>query len=109
MRDKSTETVAIIGQGYVGLPLAMALVEANWHVIGFDSDKDKISLLNSGLSPIEDIDKSSILESINSGKYVPTTEIKHLLKAKLDTSNIASNLDKNLFQSLIMADQFAHL
>jgi UDP-N-acetyl-D-glucosamine dehydrogenase len=94
VRDKSTETVAIIGQGYVGLPLAMALVEANWHVVGFDLDKDKISLLNSGLSPIEDIDNSLILESINSGKYVPTTEIKHLLKAKIIIICVPTPLDE---------------
>jgi UDP-N-acetyl-D-glucosamine dehydrogenase len=72
----------------------MALVEANWHVVGFDLDKDKISLLNSGLSPIEDIDNSLILESINSGKYVPTTEIKHLLKAKIIIICVPTPLDE---------------
>ena len=45
MSDKWNDTVAIIGQGYVGLPLAMTLVEANWQVIGFDSDEDKTNAL----------------------------------------------------------------
>lgn len=94
MSDKSSETVAIIGQGYVGLPLAMTLVKANWHVIGFDSDEDKISLLNSGLSPIEDISNSLVSESISDGRYLPTKEIKHLLKAKIIVICVPTPLDK---------------
>lgn len=94
MIDKSNDTVAIIGQGYVGLPLAMTLVEANWQVIGFDSDEDKISLLNSGLSPIEDVSNSSVSESISNGTYLPTNEIKHLSKAKTIIICVPTPLDE---------------
>ena len=94
MSDKSNNTVAIIGQGYVGLPLAMAIVEANWQVIGFDSDEDKINLLSSGLSPIKDVSNSSVLESISNGTYLPTNEIKHLLKAKTIIVCVPTPLDE---------------
>ena len=92
--DKSNDTVAVIGQGYVGLPLAMTLIEANWQVIGFDSDEDKIRLLNSGLSPIEDVSNSSVSESISNGTYLPTNEIKHLLKAKTIIICVPTPLDE---------------
>ncbi len=93
MSDKSNKTVAIIGQGYVGLPLAMTLVKANWQVVGFDSDEDKISLLNSGLSPIEDISNSLVSESISNGNYLPTNDIKHLLRAKIIVICVPTPLD----------------
>jgi len=91
--DKSNKTVAIIGQGYVGLPLAMTLVKANWQVVGFDSDEDKISLLNSGLSPIEDVSNSLVSESISNGNYLPTSDIKQLLRAKIIVICVPTPLD----------------
>ena len=93
MSDKSNKTVAIIGQGYVGLPLAMTLVKANWQVVGFDSDEDKISLLNSGLSPIEDVSNSLVSESISNGNYLPTSDIKQLLRAKIIVICVPTPLD----------------
>ena len=42
--------VSVIGQGYVGLPLALAASEAGYSVFDFDTDSKKIALLNSGKS-----------------------------------------------------------
>lgn len=94
MSNELNDVVAIIGQGYVGLPLAMTLVEANWNVIGYDSDEDKIKLLNSGLSPIEGIENSLVLESMRNGKYLPTTEVNHLLKANIIVICVPTPLDE---------------
>ncbi len=47
--------VAIIGLGYVGLPLAMALVDAGYTVIGVDASESRIDELRAGRSPIDDI------------------------------------------------------
>ena len=55
MTVKSTKTVAIIGQGYVGLPLAVAAATAGWKVIGVDSLESKVAKINSGSSPVEDV------------------------------------------------------
>ena len=49
-RDK---TLAVIGQGYVGLPLAMAAVDAGWTVIGVDNFEAKVAQINSGSSTVE--------------------------------------------------------
>ena len=47
--------VAVIGQGYVGLPLALAAAEAGYEVVGIDTDAARVAGLNSGKSPIGDI------------------------------------------------------
>ena len=60
----STETVAVIGLGYVGLPLAVEASKAGHNVIGFDIDKDKIKILNTGHSLVEDIEDETLLKLI---------------------------------------------
>jgi UDP-N-acetyl-D-glucosamine dehydrogenase len=47
--------VAIIGLGYVGLPLALVFAEAGYQVIGVDVDGNKVDAINRGESYIEDI------------------------------------------------------
>lgn len=62
--------VAVIGLGYVGLPLAIAACDADYQVIGIDSDSEKIKNINSGNSFIEEIDDMKISEFISSKKLV---------------------------------------
>ena len=50
--------VVIVGQGYVGLPLAMSICAAGHAVTGFDLNSKIVSDLNSGISHIEDIDSN---------------------------------------------------
>jgi len=44
--------VAIVGQGYVGLPLAVAAAEAGHTVVGIDTDAARVGLLNQSKSPV---------------------------------------------------------
>lgn len=46
------EKVVIIGQGYVGLPLAQAACQSDWQVTGFDINEDTVASLNQTLIPI---------------------------------------------------------
>lgn len=46
--------VCIIGLGYVGLPLAILLASKGYPVLGFDRDKEKVDLIQKGISPIQD-------------------------------------------------------
>ncbi|MDH3302205.1 MAG: nucleotide sugar dehydrogenase [Acidimicrobiia bacterium] len=64
--------LAVIGQGYVGLPVAMRAVEVGFDVIGFDLDKDKISSLSAGRSHIEDVSDAEIELALASGRYRPS-------------------------------------
>ena len=52
--------IAVVGQGYVGLPVAIAAAEAGHDVVGIDIDLEKVAWLNSGKSPIGDLTDSVI-------------------------------------------------
>ena len=71
---KEPKVLAIVGQGYVGLPLAMAAIEAGWSVIGVDKDAAKVALINSGLSPVEDVSNSTLQAALAIGAYKATTD-----------------------------------
>ncbi len=78
--------VAIIGLGYVGLPLSVELAREGFTVIGFDISKKKVDLLNSGKSDIDDIPDSAVKEIINNKKFKATTNWK--LISNMDTVSI---------------------
>lgn len=59
--------IGVIGLGYVGLPLAIAASAAKYEVIGFDTNKVKLNLINQGISPIEDISDNEIQSSLKKG------------------------------------------
>ena len=64
-----TKVLAIIGQGYVGLPLAMAAVDAGWLVIGIEKSAPRVDQLNAGSSPVEDISNTRLSAAISAKKY----------------------------------------
>ena len=66
--------VTVVGQGYVGLPLAIAAAQFGYTVYGLDNNNEKIALLKSGKSTIEDLTDEVIQESIGSKLYLPTTD-----------------------------------
>jgi UDP-N-acetyl-D-glucosamine dehydrogenase len=86
-------TLAIIGQGYVGLPLAMAAVDAGWTVIGVDNFEAKVAQINSGSSPVEDISDAQLKEAISKGVYTATTEFSAVSKASVITICVPTPLD----------------
>lgn len=66
--------LVVIGQGYVGLPLALAAVEAGMDVVGFDVDRDKTKRLAAGSSPIEDIPDARLTQALATGRYEATDD-----------------------------------
>ena len=71
--------VAVIGQGYVGLPLSLAAANAGHNVIGVDIDLNRIELLNSGISPIEDISSDQVLKMLSEKKYIATNSFESVI------------------------------
>jgi UDP-N-acetyl-D-glucosamine dehydrogenase len=63
------KNVAIVGQGYVGLPLALAAVNVGHNVVGVDIDVNKTELISSGKSPIEDISNKEISDALATKRY----------------------------------------
>jgi len=73
--------VAIIGCGYVGLPLALRFAEAGHKVTGFDTDPHKVSLLNAGKSYIDHIPQTKIQQFVNSRHFGATNDFAKLKEA----------------------------
>ena len=61
--------IGVIGQGYVGLPLALAAAESGYQVLGFDLNSKLVDSLNSGQSHIEDIPNHYLQKLVNSDRY----------------------------------------
>jgi len=63
------EKIAVIGQGYVGLPLACALVESGFEVHGVDNNEKIVNQIKSGVSHIEDISDLKLQEICSTSRY----------------------------------------
>lgn len=72
--DENSAVIAVIGLGYVGLPLALAYSFSGYKVIGFDIDKLKVSKINNGESYIHNIDSHLIRQSLESSNLIATDD-----------------------------------
>lgn len=70
----SHQRVVVIGQGYVGLPVAVAAAEAGFTVIGFDLDVAKVASIAAGHSPVEDISDDRLAGLLSTGAYRATSD-----------------------------------
>src|SRR5918997_621902 len=70
----SSRRVVVVGQGYVGLPVAIRAVEAGFDVIGFDIDKTRIDRLCKAETFIDDITDSDLVIAMSTGRYLPTDD-----------------------------------
>ncbi|MFF3911505.1 nucleotide sugar dehydrogenase [Streptomyces sp. NPDC001848] len=66
--------ICVLGQGYVGLPLAMRAAEAGHIVTGYEPDRKRCESLAAGSSYIEDIDSDRLRRALRSGAYTPSSD-----------------------------------
>ena len=71
-------TAAVIGLGYVGLPLALEIASAGFKVVGIDLDQNKIATLNEGQSYIGDVSDKTIGDAIKTERFTPTSNFSAL-------------------------------
>lgn len=75
--SRSLGRVVVIGQGYVGLPLAMRAVDVGYCVVGLDLDQQRVDSLASGSSYVDDIPDATLKAALESGRYRPTIDYEH--------------------------------
>jgi len=92
LSDRS-KVLAIIGQGYVGLPLAMAAVDAGWSVIGIEKSASRVEQLNSGSSPVEDISDARLANAVAAKKFVASNNPADVSHASVVTICVPTPLD----------------
>jgi UDP-N-acetyl-D-glucosamine dehydrogenase len=73
-----TAVVGVIGQGYVGLPLALVFTEGGFKVTGFDLDPRKVDAINRGESFIKHIGAERVAAAVKTGRYTATTDFSGL-------------------------------
>ena len=66
--------LVVMGQGYVGLPLAVRAAEAGYDVVGFDVDRTKVERLAAGDSTVEDIPDERLAAVVAAGRYRATDD-----------------------------------
>ncbi len=77
LKDRSAK-VAILGLGYVGLPLAVVFAEAGFHVTGIDPDKRKVDCISRSESHIQDVSSEQVARLVKAGLLKATTDFSVL-------------------------------
>jgi UDP-N-acetyl-D-glucosamine dehydrogenase len=99
--------VGIIGCGYVGLPLALRFAEAGHKVTGFDTDPNKVAMLNAGKSYIEHIPQNKIQQFVNSRHFSATNDFAKLKEADAILICVPTPLDERREPDLSYVEQTA--
>jgi UDP-N-acetyl-D-glucosamine dehydrogenase len=73
IRDR-TARIAVVGCGYVGLPLALAFADAGFHVTGIDVDNERVRRMNAGESHILDVPSERLRQNIDAGRFHATAD-----------------------------------
>jgi UDP-N-acetyl-D-glucosamine dehydrogenase len=68
--------VLVVGQGYVGLPLALRAVEVGHNVVGYDTNESRVKRLCAGESYVEDVSAAALGAALETGRFAPTDEAK---------------------------------
>lgn len=92
---KSVMQISVIGQGYVGLPVAIAAAESGYVVLGVDIDDRKVRLLNDKKSVIEDLSDKQIADQVNSNHYKATSDFSELGSSDIIIVCVPTPLDSN--------------
>ena len=92
--NRRSATVAVVGLGYVGLPLACALAEAGHNVIGIDLSIEKVEGINAGQSHIEDVPPSQLKRLVAERRLRASTEIETAGKAEVAIVAVPTPIDE---------------
>src|SRR6266516_7658938 len=87
--------IAVVGLGYVGLPLSLQFARSCVSVLGLDVDAKKVQLLNNGQSYIKHIEPSTIAELVRSGKFFASTEFSRIKEVEAVIICVPTPLTKN--------------
>jgi UDP-N-acetyl-D-glucosamine dehydrogenase len=101
--DKSPETgpkaagvdVAIVGMGYVGLPLALQFARSGVSVVGLDIDPEKVEAINQGRSYIRHIESEAIAKLTRAKKFSASTDFSLIRQAGAVIICVPTPLNKN--------------
>jgi UDP-N-acetyl-D-glucosamine dehydrogenase len=71
-----SDKVVVVGQGYVGLPLALRAVEVGYRVVGYDVSPERIRRLRAAESYVDDVNDLDVKVALETGRFEPTGELE---------------------------------
>jgi UDP-N-acetyl-D-glucosamine dehydrogenase len=92
--ESNSETIGVIGLGYVGLPLAVEFAQAGIHVIGFDMSQAKVDKINNGENYIKDIRDVVLREVVDRITLKATTDFSKIKECDALLICVPTPLDK---------------
>ncbi len=87
--------IAVVGLGYVGLPLSLQFARAGINVLGLDVDQEKVDALNAGKSYIKHIEPKDIAEVVNAGTFKASVEFSRVVETEAVIICVPTPLNKN--------------
>ncbi len=87
--------IAIVGLGYVGLPLAMTFADAGLTALGVDVDDSKVASIHAGQSYIEDVPSEDVERHVRSGHFAGTTNFADVASADAIIIAVPTPLNRN--------------
>lgn len=87
--------VAVIGCGYVGLPLAVECAKSGVETIGFDIVEDKVKKINSGVNYIADVKDEDLINVVNNGKLRAVSDYTIISEVDVIIICVPTPLDKH--------------
>lgn len=93
--SQETEQIAVVGLGYVGLPLSLQFARSGVRVIGLDIDQAKVVTLQAGRSYIKHIADEAIAEQVKSGRFSSATDFSRVRAVSAVVICVPTPLNKN--------------
>jgi len=87
--------VAIVGLGYVGLPLSLQFARSGANVLGLDIDPEKVNAINAGRSYIKHIESAAIGQQLENNSFRAPTDISEVSPVDAVINCVPTPLNKN--------------
>jgi UDP-N-acetyl-D-glucosamine dehydrogenase len=95
MDNSSSTKIAVIGLGYVGLPLSLQFARSGVEVLGLDIDQAKVEALNQGRSYIRHVSPESVAEQVTAGRLTADTDFARVEEVGTVIICVPTPLNKN--------------
>ena len=88
------ERIAVVGLGYVGLPLSLQFAQSGVSVLGLDLDATKVDLINQGKSYLKHFSSESIAEEVEAGRFEATSQVARIAEVEAILICVPTPLDE---------------
>ena len=92
--EGKTARFGVVGLGYVGLPLCVAIADAGYEVLGFDISRGVVDKLNAGTSHVEDVSSDVVARMREAGLFEATAESERLAECDIVSIAVPTPLSK---------------